>query len=160
MISLHHTHLMASDVDATIAFWRDHFGAEIVYDDDFAGARNVFLRLGQGRLHLYAQPPKHVGAAVVHHLGLETDELADVVGRLKAAGVPVTDVRELPDAAYAMVKGPDGLLLELFQPVDARVPERLANSGYFATVPRVSGVTHAGQGPPATDSARGPDRRS
>ena len=37
VISLHHTHLMASDVDATIAFWRDHFGAEIVYDDDFCG---------------------------------------------------------------------------------------------------------------------------
>src|SRR5512145_1796376 len=98
MISLHHTHLMASDVDATIAFWRDHFGAEVVFDDEFAGARNVFMRVGQGRLHLYAQPPRHQGPATVHHLGVETDELHELVRRLKAAGVSVTDVRELPEA--------------------------------------------------------------
>ena len=134
MISLHHAHLMASDLDATIAFWRDHFGAEVVFDADFAGARNVFLRVGQGRLHLYAQPPKHAGPAVVHHLGVETDELSGLVARLRAAGVSVTDVRELPEARYAMAQGPDGLLLELFQPDPARVPASLAGSGYFATV--------------------------
>lgn len=134
MISLHHAHLMASDLDATIAFWREHFGAEVVLDADFAGARNVFLRVGQGRLHLYAQPPKHAGPAVVHHLGVETDELSGLVARLRAAGVSVTDVRELPEARYAMAQGPDGLLLELFQPDPARVPASLAGSGYFATV--------------------------
>jgi catechol 2,3-dioxygenase-like lactoylglutathione lyase family enzyme len=134
MISLHHTHLMTSNVDATIAFWRDHFGAEIVFDAEFAGARNVFLRVGQGRLHLYAQPPKHPGPAIVHHLGLETDELHSLVRRLKGAGVSVTDVRELPDASYAMAQGPDGLLLELFQPNPARVPTPLSSIGYFATI--------------------------
>ncbi len=134
MISLHHTHLMASNIDATIAFWRDHFDAEVVFDDDFAGARNVFLRVGQGRLHLYAQAPKHSGSATVHHLGVETDELTALVERLKAAGVSVTDVRELPDASYAMAKGPDGLLLELFQPNGERMPETLASTDYFATV--------------------------
>lgn len=134
MISLHHTHLMASDVDATIAFWRDHFGAEVVFDGDFAGARNVFMKVGQGRLHLYAQPPRHQGPATVHHLGVETDELHELVRRLKAAGVSVTDVRELPEASYAMAQGPDGLLLELFRPNPARVAGVLASTGYFATV--------------------------
>jgi len=47
MISLHHAHLMASDIDATIAFWRDYFSAEVVFDDEFAGARNVFMRVGR-----------------------------------------------------------------------------------------------------------------
>jgi catechol 2,3-dioxygenase-like lactoylglutathione lyase family enzyme len=134
MISLHHTHLMASDIDATIAFWRGHFGAEVVFDADFAGARNVFMRVGEGRLHLYAQPPKHAGPATVHHLGLETNELQGLVTRLKAAGVSVTEIRELPDASYAMAQGPDGLLLELFQPNAARVPDVLSRIAYFATV--------------------------
>lgn len=134
MISLHHTHLMASNIEATIAFWRDHFGAEMVFDDDFAGARNVFLRVGQGRLHLYAQPPKHSGPAIVHHLGLETDDLHSLVCRLKGASVSVTDVRELPDASYAMAQGPDGLLLEIFQPNPARVSPSLASIGYFASI--------------------------
>ena len=75
MFSLHHVHLMASDVDATIAFWRDHFGADVLFDGFFAGARNVFPRVGEGRLHLYAQPPRHAGQGTAHHLGIETDDL-------------------------------------------------------------------------------------
>jgi hypothetical protein len=37
---------MATDIDATISFWRDAFNAEVMYDTEFAGARNVFLRIG------------------------------------------------------------------------------------------------------------------
>lgn len=114
MLSLHHTHLFASDIDATIAFWRDHFGAKVVHDVVFAGARNVFLKVGTGRIHLYDQAPKRSGQGVVHHVGVETDELDATVERLKAAGVSVTDIRRLDDAAYAMVEAPDGLLIELF----------------------------------------------
>lgn len=134
MISLHHTHLYASDVDATIAFWRDHFGAIVLVDAVFAGARNVFMRVGEGRLHLYSQPPKHAGAGTVHHLGIETDALEALVARLRAAGISVTDVRRHPEADYAMAQAPDGLLLELFQPNAARVAAELASAGYFATV--------------------------
>jgi hypothetical protein len=46
----------------------------------------------------------------------------------------VTDVRELPEASYAMAQGPDGLLLELFCPNPARVVGALASSHYFETV--------------------------
>jgi len=134
MISLHHVHLMASDIEATIAFWCEHFRAEVMLDAEFAGARNVFLRIGEGRLHLYAQPPKHEGPATVHHLGVETDELEALVARLKAAGVSVTDVRRHREASYSMAKGPDGLLLELFQPDPAQMDPRLAQAGYFASI--------------------------
>jgi catechol 2,3-dioxygenase-like lactoylglutathione lyase family enzyme len=134
MISLHHAHVMASDIDATIAFWREHFGAEVVFDDSFAEARNVFLKIGSGRLHLYAQPPRQAGTATVHHLGIETDELPGLVQRLRAAEVSVTDIRELPEASYAMAQGPDGLLLELFCPKPTAVKGRLAEIGYFETL--------------------------
>lgn len=144
MISLHHAHLFASDVDRSIAFWREHFGAVVLVDADFAGARNVFLRVGEGRLHLYAQPPKHEGAGTVHHLGVETDELDALVARLKAAGVSVTDARRHPEGDYAMAQGPDGLLLELFQPHAARLDPVLRRSGYFATVSVASEDEQAG----------------
>jgi catechol 2,3-dioxygenase-like lactoylglutathione lyase family enzyme len=122
LISLHHTHLMATDVDATIAFWRDGFDAEVVYDADFAGARNVFMTVGTGRIHLYDQPPKTVGQATVHHIGVQTDELETVVERLRHMGVSVTGIRREPTAAYAMAEGPDRLLIEIFQPDPALVP--------------------------------------
>jgi len=134
MISLHHTHLFASDVDATIRFWRDHFGAQVIMDAVFAGARNVFMRVGEGRLHLYDQHPKHAGAGTVHHLGIETSELGALVTRLKTAGISVTDVRCQAEADYAMAQGPDGLLLELFEPHAQSLPAALVESGYFATL--------------------------
>jgi catechol 2,3-dioxygenase-like lactoylglutathione lyase family enzyme len=141
MLSLHHTHLFASDVDRSIAFWRDHFGAVVLVDAVFAGARNVFMRIGEGRLHLYDQPPKHTGAGTVHHLGIETDELDALVGRLKAAGVSVTDVRRHAEGDYAMAEAPDGLLLELFQPHAERLPAALVEAGYFASARRGSDGT-------------------
>ena len=141
MLSLHHTHLFASDVDGSVAFWRDHFGAVVVLDTKFAGARNVFMRIGEGRLHLYDQAPKHAGAGTVHHLGIETDELDALVGRLKAAGVSVTDVRRHAEGDYAMAEGPDGLLLELFQPHAERLPAALIEAGYFASARKDSGGT-------------------
>lgn len=135
MLSLHHVHLFASDVDRTIAFWRGHFGAVVVLDAEFAGARNVFLRVGEGRLHLYSQPPRHPGAGTVHHLGIETDELEPLAARLRVAGVSVTEIRRQPEGDYAMAEAPDNLLLELFQPHAAALGPELAGSGYFATVP-------------------------
>lgn len=139
MLSLHHTHLFASDVDRSIAFWRDHFGAVVLVDTVFAGARNVFMRIGEGRLHLYDQAPKHAGAGTVHHLGMETDELDALVARLKAAGVSVTDVRRHAEGDYAMAEGPDRLLLELFQPHAERLPAALIEAGYFASARKGSG---------------------
>jgi catechol 2,3-dioxygenase-like lactoylglutathione lyase family enzyme len=139
VLSLHHAHLFASDVDRSIAFWRDHFGAVVLVDTVFAGARNVFMRIGEGRLHLYDQAPKHVGAGTVHHLGIETDELDALVARLKVAGVSVTDVRRHAEGDYAMAEGPDGLLLELFQPHAERLPAALIESGYFASARRDKG---------------------
>ena len=141
MLSLHHTHLFATDVDRSIAFWRDHFGAVVVLDTVFAGARNVFMRIGEGRLHLYDQAPKHAGAGTVHHLGIETDELDALVARLKIAGVSVTDVRRHAEGDYAMSEGPDGLLLELFQPHAERLPAALIEAGYFASARKESGGT-------------------
>jgi len=134
MLSLHHVHLFASDIDRTIAFWREYFGAVIVLDIGYAGARNVFMRVGEGRLHLYDQPPKHAGAGTVHHLGIETNELDALAARLGGDGISVTDIRRHPEGDYAMAEAPDGLLLELFQPNAARLPAALAGSGYFATV--------------------------
>ncbi len=131
MLSLHHTHLMASDIDATIAFWRDHFDAELIHDVTFAGARNVFLRIGTGRLHLYDQAPKHIGPGAVHHLGIETDVLENQVARLMAAGISVTKIRTFPDAAYAMAKGPDGILIEIFQINHDKTSKQL--HGFFDT---------------------------
>lgn len=129
MASLHHAHLLATDIDATIEFWTRAFGAEVVFGEDFAGARNVFLTVGGGRLHLYDQAPKVVGQGTVHHFGVQVDDLEEIVDRFRGLGVSVTDIRSEPTADYAMANGPDDLLIETFRPDPAMVPSRLR--GYF-----------------------------
>ena len=129
MITLHHVHLMSTNLPASIAFWVDHFGGRVIQDTVFAGARNVFLQVGEGRIHFYEQSPRTTDRGVVHHLGIQTDELETLVERLRLAEISVTEVRRNPTANYAMASGPDNLLIELFEPNTYTVSAEL--QGYF-----------------------------
>ena len=125
--SLHHAHIFASDITATLAWWQTMLGAEVVFDGDFGGARNVFLRVGEGRLHIYDQWQNGLERGPVHHLGVHCDDLLNLVSTMKAKGVVFRgDVREFENWRYIMCAAPDNLLLELFQ-VDADLmPPELA----------------------------------
>ena len=126
-ISLDHVHLFATNIGDTIAFFRTMFGAEVVWDEEAAGARNVRLALGTAFIHLYDQPPKAPRGGAIHHIGIETDDLDALVARMEANGVefrnPIRDERKF---RYVMVAGPDALLIELFEcrePQRWRIPE-------------------------------------
>lgn len=54
---LHHVHLFASDLDASLRFYRQMFGAEILFDETVAGVRNVMIRIGTGRINFYISRP-------------------------------------------------------------------------------------------------------
>ena len=114
--SLHHVHIFACDIDATVAWWRDMLGGEVVYDGELAGARNVFMRIGSGGLHLYDQPPRASGRGAVHHIGIRSDDLHALVARLAKQGVPFrSGIREFGTWRYIMCAAPDDVLLELFE---------------------------------------------
>ena len=119
---LHHAHLMASDVEATIGFWRDAFGAEVAGDTDMAGSRNVFLDVGGGRLNLYDQPPNHRGP--VNHLGVQVDDVEATVAKLESLGFAPRPIRTEGALSYSMVEGPDGVLIEVFS-FDETTPDEL-----------------------------------
>ena len=120
---LHHVHLFCSDVQACCAWYRDNLGAEVCYDGDFGGARNVFLRIGRGRLHLYDQPPRGTPGGAVHHVGIRTDDLAALAGRLRANGAQVSGLmRDFGAWKYLMCMAPDNVLLELFEVDTAALP--------------------------------------
>jgi catechol 2,3-dioxygenase-like lactoylglutathione lyase family enzyme len=114
MRSLHHAHLMSTDLDTALRFYVEHFGGEVVADLDFAGARNVFMRVGRGALHFYDQPPNQRGP--INHLGMCVEDLDECVAELAAAGFTPRPIRDTGAGRYAMVEAPDGVLLELFEP--------------------------------------------
>ena len=127
---LQHVHLFASNLDVTIEFYRRWFDAEVVWDGDYGGARNIFMKIGIGAMHLYEQPPRDLGRNAVHHLGMQVVGLRELYDHMKAAGVDLPNpIREHSGGGYFMVKAPDDVLLEVFEPGASRDPSVLAYYG-------------------------------
>ena len=124
--NLHHVHLFANDIDATVDWYVKNLNAEVAFDGDFGGARNVFLHVGYGRLNLYAQPPRGETSGAYHHVGIQTDNLSELRDRLTSNGVEFrSDIREFGNWRYLMCPAPDDVLLELFQIDLADMPPKL-----------------------------------
>jgi len=121
---VHHAHLFAANIDASLKFYQEMFGGEILADLNMAGARNVFLAIGQGRLHFYDQPPRDEGRGAIHHIGIQTDNLEALVAHMKAKGVPFRKgMVDFGFWKYVMAPAPDNVLLELFQIVPEKLPD-------------------------------------
>jgi catechol 2,3-dioxygenase-like lactoylglutathione lyase family enzyme len=115
-ISLDHVHIFSTNLAATVEFFQTMLDAALVWDEEAAGVRNVRLKLGNGFVQVYAQPPKAPRGGAMHHLGIETDDLDALVARMKRNGHEFRNaIRELPKFRYIMTTGPDDLLIELFQ---------------------------------------------
>lgn len=128
---MHHAHLFASDIEATIDFYRRWFDAEVAHDGPYANSRNVFLKIGIGALHLYDQPPRDLGRNAVHHLGFQVVGIDELYGRMKAAGVDLPNpIKRSGGSAYFMVAAPDNVLLEVFEPGPDRPDEVNRYYGY------------------------------
>ena len=113
---LHHVHLFASDLDESIRFYREMFGAEILFDEIVASVRNVLIRIGTGRINFYDQPPRDTGKSAVHHLGILTDDIAALVAHMEAKGFNFrSPIRDFGDLKYIMIEGPDRVLVEVFE---------------------------------------------
>jgi catechol 2,3-dioxygenase-like lactoylglutathione lyase family enzyme len=122
-LDLHHAHVFASNIEATVEWWCQHMGAKVLFDDELAGSRNVFLAVGTGRLHIYDQAPRDPSRGAIHHLGIKVDNLRDVWPRLQARGVTSPNgLREHDRWRYVMISAPDGILLELFEFDDPSAP--------------------------------------
>ncbi len=113
---IHHVHIFASNLNKTIKFYEDFFDGKIVLDRELAGARNVFMRVGNGRIHFYDQPPRLSGRGSIHHFGIQTDDIEGVVNKMKSKGVSFE--KDITDAGfwkYIMVPAPDDIVIELFE---------------------------------------------
>jgi len=147
-VRIHHTGYTVSDLDRSVAFYRDLLGCEVIAEQEKQGGylaaivgypdahvRMAHLRL-PGSEHVvelfqYLSPagapadvePKNVGAS---HLCFITDDLAGDYERLHAAGAsfvspPVEVDTGINRGGYALyLRDPDGITVELFQPPASR----------------------------------------
>ncbi len=115
-VSIHHAHLFASNLDESISFYQEMFGADVIFDLNVGGARNVMIAIGSSKINFYDQPPKDKTRGPVHHLGIETDDIDALISHMKSKGFefrkPVSNLGYLK---YVMAVAPDNVLLELFE---------------------------------------------
>lgn len=135
---VHHVHVFTEDIDATIRWWTQMLGGEVAYDGEFGGSRNVFMRVGDGRIHFYDQRPRDKGKGAVHHVGIRTDDLRALRDHLTEQGIELrSDIREFGSWRYLMCMAPDNVLLELFEVERDGLDAELAS--YFLDPARNSG---------------------
>ncbi len=127
---VHHVHIFASDINRSIRFYETFFGGKVILDSELAGARNVFMKIGHGRLHFYDQPPKNPGRGSIHHFGIQTDDIEEVVDKFRSGGISLKKgITDLGFWKYIMIPAPDDVLIELFQVHIAGLPQIF--DGYF-----------------------------
>ncbi len=125
---LHHIHVYASNVDESVRFYREHFGAKVVMDTEIAGARNVLMRIGNGRLCIDDRPPKHTQRGPISYFAIQTDDIEKNVERLAAKGVSVyREITDLGYMKYIMIFAPDNVVIEYFQVNKSMLPEEYAS---------------------------------
>jgi lactoylglutathione lyase len=129
MRKLEHVGVMVKHMDASIAFYRDVIGMELLGTLPhgngtiklaflaFPGATETQVELIEGYNGNLPAEGK------VHHLAFTVDNLEAEIERIEKLGVTFIDpdITTLPNGArYRFFFGPDGEWLELFEPAESR----------------------------------------
>lgn len=117
-----HTRMRVSDMDRTIAFYRDVLGLTVLERKvSPRGSHLAFLSVpnSQELIELCSFPasgPVHVQEDLVH-LAFEVENLDQAIDDLKAKNVPVTDGPTLTSSGsrFIFIDAPDGYEIELIQ---------------------------------------------
>ncbi|MBV9554663.1 MAG: VOC family protein [Alphaproteobacteria bacterium] len=120
--SYDHVHLRSPDPEATAAWYRDMFGAEIVHSVMSNGIERTDIKLA-GVNHFIAKVPDSAALAErpensfvgLDHIGLRVSNIDRVCAALKAKGAEfATEPKTIrPGVRIAFVRGPQNVLIEL-----------------------------------------------
>ena len=115
-----HTMVRVTDLDASLRFYRDGLGLEVLSRQDNPGGRFtlVFLavpgdRNAQVELTFNWDPETYVGGRNFGHLAYAVDDIYALCARLRAHGVIIQ--RPPRDGFMAFVRSPDNISIELLQ---------------------------------------------
>jgi len=117
-----HTRMRVSDMDQTIAFYKDILGLEVLERKTSPrGSHLAFLAVPNSEelIELCSFPPS--GPVKVQedliHLAFEVDNLDDAIHALQAKGIKITDgpTRSSSGSRFIFIDAPDGYEIELIE---------------------------------------------
>ena len=121
-VDIGHVHLKVSDIDRSLAFWRDVLGFEVMAR---MGDQAAFISAGGYHHHIGlntweskdAGPPPR-GTTGLYHVAVRYPDrasLADAVRRLAAAGIPLEGASDHGVSEAIYLSDPDGNGVELYR---------------------------------------------
>ncbi|NIY95646.1 bleomycin resistance protein [Salipiger sp. HF18] len=130
--SLHHVGATVSDLDASIAWYRETLGFELLSSYGWPGVRAAFIGRGDIRIELFQneaaapmtddrrKPETNLRIGGIGHLAIAVADLDAAMADLRDRQVEiVAPPREVPDGSgsrFAFIHDNEGMLLEFFQP--------------------------------------------
>lgn len=115
-----HTMVRVTDVEASLHFWRDALGLEVVRRDDYPQGRFTLIYLAapgdpaaQIELTHNWDPETYTGGRNFGHVAYEVADIDAACRQLQAQGVTI--LRPPRDGRMAFVRSPDQISVELLQ---------------------------------------------
>jgi lactoylglutathione lyase len=115
-----HTMVRITDVDASLRFYRDALGLEVVKRTDYPQGKFTLIFLAapgnpeaQVELTHNWEPEQYTGGRNFGHLAYEVDDIYAACERLQSHGVTIN--RPPRDGRMAFVRSPDDISIELLQ---------------------------------------------
>jgi glyoxylase I family protein len=124
---MHHISIQTRDWDASLQFYRDVLGMEIVAEFGPPERPIVLLDAGDGsHIELFAPDPdlesseKQTASNLIIHFALATTDTHAAVERVRQAGYEITSEPRMVELSgmqvtYAFARGPNGEEVEFFQ---------------------------------------------
>lgn len=132
-----HTMVRISDIEASLAFYRDLLGLEEVRRRESERGRYTLIFLatpgGEPTLELTFNwdPEAYTGGRNFGHIAYEVEDIYALCQRLQDGGVVIN--RPPRDGRMAFVRSPDGISIELLQKGEALEPKEpwasMSNTG-------------------------------
>lgn len=123
-----HTMVRVTDIDASLRFYRDALGLEVIRRHDYPQGRFTLVFLAapgdheaQVELTHNWDPETYTGGRNFGHLAYEVDNIYAACERLQAHGVTI--LRPPRDGRMAFVRSPDQISVELLQKGEALAPQ-------------------------------------
>jgi catechol 2,3-dioxygenase-like lactoylglutathione lyase family enzyme len=124
-LTYEHVHIIHTDHDAAVRFYKDVLGAEVVDETIRHGAPQTKLEIG-GKLIIArgvreGEDPMPAGTLPrigVDHFGfwIGKGQLDEARAHFEKLGVPIVQEGDLPHLRFLYIEGPDGVIIELMDP--------------------------------------------
>ena len=128
---MHHVGLVVESIDASAAWYTEHFAFKFEYGYEFPGVKAAFLKRGEMRIELFqnvkatsmaverSQTETNLRIGGINHFAIQVSSIDAAITELRTKGVEiVSPPRDVPNSGgdrFAFIHDNERMLVELFE---------------------------------------------